>query len=208
MYSPRIQKIIEKFSKFPTVGPKTAARFAFYLIKCSQEEIKELTELIKELKNKTALCQLCFYSFEPKTEDEKICPICSNPQRNKKIICLVEKEMDIEAIEKVGKYKGLYFVLGGLISGLKKKEEKLEERLEKLKERTKKEGVEEIIIALNPTTEGQRTILWLQRSLEPLTNNESNQKIKITQLGRGLPVGGELEYADEETISSALESRK
>jgi recombination protein RecR len=119
-------------------------------------------------------------------------------------LCLVEKEVDLEAIEKTGKFKGLYFVLGGTISGLEKEKEKerIEERVEKLENRIKENSeIKELILALNPTTEGQSTALWLQRKLK-------NLGIKITQLGRGLPVGGELEYADEETLSSALESRK
>ena len=201
MFSPTVQKLITLFSKFPTVGPRTAARFVFYLIKTPKEKVDELIKSIQELKTKIKICPRCFKSFEG--EDE-FCPICSDPRREKSIICLVEKEVDLEALERTGKFKGLYFVLGGTISGFEKKREKerIEERIKKLRERIEKgEKIEEIILALNPTPEGQNTSLWLQRKLADI-------KVKITQLGKGLPVGGVLEYADEETLSSALESRK
>jgi len=173
---------------------------------------------MEDLKAKIKICPLCFKSFEG---EENLCPICGNPKRDKGVICIVEKEMDLEAIEKTGKYKGLYFILGGTISGFGKEKEKkkIEERVNGLIERIKGEpsppaggastfaeasvdGSEgEIILALNPTTEGQNTSLWLKRELKDL-------KIKTTQLALGLPVGGELEYADEETLSSAFESRR
>ncbi len=201
MYSETIQKLIDLFSKFPTVGPRTAARFVFYLINLPKEKIDELLTAIGELKNKIKICPLCFKTFESEGE---ICQICADPRRDKTTLCIVEKEVDLEAIEKTGKFKGLYFVLGGTIGGFEKEEKKkkIEERTEKLKGRIEKNNeIKEIILALNPTTEGQRTTLWLERKLKVFN-------IKITQLGRGLPVGGELEYADEETLSSALESRK
>lgn len=199
MYPPSIQKLIDLFAKFPTVGPKTASRFVFYLIKIPKEKIEELTGAIKELRNKIKLCPLCFNSFEA---EEELCPICSDGRRDKTLICIVEKEVDLEAIEKTKKFKGLYFVLGGTITGFEKEKEKMEERVGKLIERIEKDPkIKEVILALNPTTEGQNTSLWLQRKLKSL-------EIKITQLGRGLPTGGELEYADEETLTSALESRK
>ncbi|MBZ9572793.1 recombination mediator RecR [Patescibacteria group bacterium] len=201
MFPPAIQKLIDLFSKFPTVGPRTAARFVFYLIRIPKEKIEELTKAIEELKSKIKLCPLCGNSFEG---EEEFCPICSDGRRDKTLVCIVEKEVDLEAIEKTKKFKGVYFILGGTISGFerKKAKEKIEERVEKLINRIKEEQkIKEIILALNPTTEAQQTILWLQRKLKGL-------KIKITQLGRGLPKGGELEYADEETLSSAFEARK
>lgn len=198
MYSERIEKLIKLFSKFPTVGPRTAARFIFYLINSSNEEVEMLLETIRQLKEKIKTCSLCSKSFEGEGE---LCPICSDPRRDKEIVCIVEKEVDLEAIENTNQFKGLYFILGGTVSGLEKKEEKekLEKRLQKLIERIGE--IKEIVLALNPTTEGQNTALWLRRKLEPTG-------IKITQLGRGLPVGGELEYADEDTLSAALEGRK
>jgi len=203
MFSPIIEKLIKLFSKFPTVGPRTAARFVFYLIKRPENEIKEIVETILELKNKIGLCSECFAPFEKK-EKENICPICSDKTRNNSLICVVEKEVDLQAIEKTKKFKGRYFILGGSFFELKSEKEKKEikRRVEKLIERIKNNPeIKEVILALNPTTEGEATSLWLERKLKPL-------KIKITHLGKGLPVGGELEYADEETLSSALENRR
>jgi len=202
MYSPTIQKLINLFSKFPTIGPRTAARFVFYLLRQPAEETQELLAVIANLKEKIRLCDSCFKSFEPPAEasEGKLCEICRNPRRDKTTICLVEKETDLIPIEKTKKYQGLYFVLGGRVSALKKTDFK-KLRTDKFLERIKNSEISEIIIALNPTTEGEVTFLYLERKLKPLN-------IKITRLGRGLPVGGELEYADEETLSSALESRK
>ncbi|XOA43029.1 MAG: recombination mediator RecR [Candidatus Nealsonbacteria bacterium] len=198
-YSPTIEKLIKLFSKFPTVGPKTAARFVFYLLKSKKEDIDELIDTIFRLKKNVKACNLCFNSFE--SSEAKLCDICSNPTRDKSLLCIIEKETDLLAIEKTKKYKGLYFILGGIISTLRKKDiEKI--RTEELKERIEKDPViKEIIIATNPTSEGEATALYLERLLDPFNK-------KITRLARGLPVGGELEYADEETLKSALEGRK
>jgi len=244
MYSPSIQKLIEKFSKFPTVGPRTAARFVFYLLKLSKEEIEDLLNSISNLKKNLKTCSLCFNAFEPAQvsskfeavdelrsssrtellrsksegrEENKVffsfanarvgegegefCQICSNQTRNKNLLCIVANETDLTAIEKTKKYKGLYLILGGTVSALKKTDiEKL--RIKELEARVKNHPeIQEIIIAINPTPDGEATTLYLERLLKPFNK-------KITRLGRGLPVGGELEYADEETLSSALESRR
>jgi len=196
MYPQTIQKLIELFSKFPGVGPKTAARFVFYLIKIPLEKFNEFSETLTDLRRKTKICPLCFYPFEGQ---EEFCPICENKDRNKEILCVVEKESDLESIEKTKKYKGVYFVLNGTISGLKKDKENI--RIEELKKRVKEEKFKEVIIATNPTVEGEITALLIERELKPLG-------VITTRLGRGLPMGGELEYADEETIISALEQRK
>lgn len=223
MYPKTIQKLIELFSKFPTVGPRTAARFVFYLMGKKEEEIEELINTISELKKNVRICSFCFNPFEPSfakaTEGkakEELCEICSNPSRDRSILCIAEKEIDLTAIEKTKKYKGIYFILGGTISTFKK--EKIKElRLEELKERLEnpqKFGLldadfKEIIIATNSTTEGEATALYLERVLKPLHPPASGRRVpEITRLGRGLPVGGELEYADEETISSAFQSRR
>jgi len=194
MFSPSIQKLIELFSKFPTIGHRSASRFVFYLIETPQEKIEELIKSISVLKEKIKVCPLCFSSFEPERE-EKICGFCADESRDKSVVCLVEKEADLEAIEKTKQYKGLYFILG--------KKEIMEQRVEILIERIKKNEpkIKEIILALNSTAGGENTSLWLQRKFKILTCN-------IVQLGRGLPVNGELEYADEETLSAALEGRK
>jgi recombination protein RecR len=197
MFSPSIQKLIGLFSKFPTVGPRTAARFVFYLLKLPEEEVEELIKSISQLREKVKLCNFCFKSFEG---EKDICNICSDQKRDKTLLCVIEKETDLETIEKTKKYRGRYFILGGTISKLKKEDtENL--RTEELIERVKNSEIEEVILALNPTPEGEATLLYLERLLKPLNK-------KITRLGRGLPVGGELEYADEETLSSALEGRK
>lgn len=199
-YPSSIQKIIQLFSKFPTIGPRTASRFAFYLLKRPKEEIKELSDSILNLRKNIKQCSLCFSFFEPRKE-EKICNVCSNSSRNQSILCVVEKEADFLAIEKTNKYKGLYFILGGTISVLKNKKVK-RIRDQELKKRIIKDSkIKEIIIAINSTTEGRATILYLEKILKPFNK-------KITKLAIGLPVGGELEYADEETLLSALEKRK
>jgi len=209
MYPQPIQKLINLFEKFPTIGRRTAGRFAFYLLKLPPKEINELLNSIVELKRSIKTCSFCFNPFElslSEKTNKNLCPICRDKLRNKNILCLVEKEVDLISIEKTKKYKGLYFILGGTINF---KDDKKINRIKELKERIKnpeKFGIEktqfkEIIIATNQTAEGEATALYLERVLKPL-------KIKITRLGRGLPAGGELEYADEETLSSALEGRK
>ena len=205
MYPPSIQKLIDLFSKLPTVGPRTASRFVFYLVGKSKEEVDKLVAAILDLKKNVKLCKLCFNPFEGEGE---LCEICSNPARDKSLLCIIEKETDLLVIEKTKKYKGLYFILGGTVSTFKKADiEKL--RTKELEERVKnRPEIKEIIIATNPTTEGEATALYLERLLKPLNLPAGRQVIKTTRLGRGLPVGGELEYADEETLGSALEGRK
>lgn len=205
MYSKSIQRAIEIFSKFPTVGPKTAARFAFYLKDLSENEVEQVLDSIRNLKKNIKTCSFCFRAFESE-EKGNLCSICQDPSRDRTILCVVEKEQDLDSIEKTDKYKGLYFILGGTVPVLKKDSKKIREQ--ELKERVlnpKKYGVldanfKEIVLAPNPTTEGQATIFHLKRFLKPLN-------IKITSLGLGLPRGGELEYADEETVTSALQGR-
>ena len=203
MYPKSIQKLIDLFSKFPTVGPRTAARFVFYLIKLSQNNSDELLNSIINLRKSIKICSFCFNPFDASQDsaqgEETLCSICKDNSRDKTLLCVIEKETDLISIEKTKKYKGLYFILGGTIS-LKKADSK-KTRIEELKERIKNNGFKEIIIATNPTTEGEATALYIKRELKPFN-------IKITRLGRGLPVGGELEYADEETLTSAFEGRK
>ncbi len=203
MYSPKIKKLISLFSKFPSVGPKTAARFVFYLLELPDEKITEILEAIKDLKKTEKICPLCFKYFEPDNSNGELCQICSNRGRDRSIICVVEKQIDLEAIENPKIYKGLYFILGGTISSFSKKEKTIiEERAKKLIARIKNgKEIKEVILALNPTPEGRRTAIWLKGKLK-------NLGIKITQLGTGLPIGGEVEYADEETLKNSFEGRK
>ena len=200
MYPPVIQSLIEKFTRFPAIGARTASRFVFYLLSASDTEVEELIQGIRDVREKISLCSLCFRPAE--NLHERLCDICSNPQRNKAQLCIVEKESDLEILEKAKEYKGLYLILGGTVGTLKK-EEITGIRLKELQERiaNSQEELKEAIIATNPTPEGESTALYIERIFEPT-------KIRVTRLGRGLPIGGELEYADEETLRSALEGRK
>ena len=207
MYPKTIQKLIDRFSRFPTVGPRTAARFVFYLLKLSPQETEELIYDIQSLREHIILCSFCFNSFEKEQEEQTLCTICQNSSR-KATLCIVEKESDLETLEKTGAYQGVYFVLGGTVGALKKEDiqtipmEELKKRVEKPNEfGLPYSALEEIIIATNPTTEGEATALYLERTLKSLT-------ISVTRLARGLPVGAELEYSDEETLRSSLENRK
>lgn len=212
MFSPTIQKLIDKFSAFPTVGPRTATRFVLYLLKLPQEEFDSFVKAILALRRRVKICSFCFKPFEPEFGRQagktNLCEICQDQNRDKKLLCIVEKETDLVSLENTKKYRGLYLVLGGAISDLKKEGFK-NLSPEELRERVanpQKFGLsgadfKEILIATNPTTEGEATRLYLEKILKPLNK-------KITHLGRGLPVGGELEYADKETLSSALEGRK
>ena len=200
MHPLSIKKLIDLFSKFPTVGPRTASRFVFYLIKLPQDKFDEILKSMTDLKKTIKICPLCFNPFDPATNlGQEICHICANKSRDKNLLCVVEKEIDLSAIEKTKKYKGLYFILGGTIGFKKKNRNKI--RTEELKERIKSGNFKEIIIAVNPTPEGEATTLLVEREIRPLG-------IPCTRLGRGLPTGGELEYADQDTLSDALERRK
>lgn len=210
MNSERIKKLIDLFSKFPTVGPRTAQRFVFYLIGQPKEKAEELVSSIQELKEKIKYCDFCFNPFEPSNE-ETLCEICKNTNRERSLLCIIEKEADLNSIEKTKKYKGLYFILGGTVDTLRKSDfEKL--RIKELEERLRSpQGFgmliifKEIIIATNPTPEGKATAILVERTIkEALKENLP----KISHLGLGLPVGGELEYADEETLENAFEGRK
>jgi len=197
MYSPSIQKLIDQFRKLPTVGPRTAARFVFYLIHLPQEEVEDLANSILELKRAIKICEFCFNSFEG---EGNLCPICSDRSRDRTTLCVIEKETDLISLENTKAYQGLYFILGGTLSTFKNRDiEKL--RTKELIERVQKANFQEVILALNPTTEGEATILYLERLLRPLN-------VKVSRLARGLPIGAELEYADKETLKSALERRK
>ena len=216
MYSSSIEKLIKIFSKFPTVGPRTAARFVFYLMRLSDDEVKEILEAVSDFKKSIKICSFCFNPFESSINNNEIlCPICSNSSRNRKLLCLIEKETDLSTLEKTKKYNGLYFIFNGNRSILKNdnlrkiKGEQLVERI-KSPEKFGLSGAdfEEIIIAFNPTVEGEASALYLERLLKPLAIENPDRSIKVTRLGRGLPMGGELEYADEETLGSALDGRK
>ncbi len=198
-----IDKLFDIFKKFPTVGPRTASRFVYYLIKLPKPAIDELAAALQELKSRVRLCRLCFNPFELEG-DETLCAICKNPSRDKSLLCIVEKEADLSSIENTKKYNGLYFVLGGTVAVLRK-DDVNNLRIKELAARVKESNFSEVIIALNPTPEGRATSVLVEQTIKETIPSPA---FKITHLARGIPVGGELEYADEETLESAFEGRK
>ncbi|MBI2334769.1 recombination protein RecR [Candidatus Daviesbacteria bacterium] len=189
-----IQNLIEAFERLPGIGPKTAQRLTYYLLHAPKEEAQSLADAAVGMKEKTKICSVCFNIGE-----EDLCQICSDPNRDTSIIAIVEDPLDVLALEK-SNYKGLYHVLHGVISPLENigpDEIHIRELLPRLKDGKTKE----IILATNPTMEGEATAMYIQRLISPLG-------VKITRIARGLPVGSDLEYADETTLSRALEGRK
>lgn len=196
-----IERLKNIFRNFPTVGPRTAGRFVYYLAKLPKEKIDELILAINDVRNKIKLCRFCFNPFEG---NDDLCQICKHPNRNKGILCIVEKEADLLAIENTKKYNGLYFIFGGTVPTMRR-EEIGHLRINELKNRIKGNGFSEIIIAINPTPEGKVTSSLIEMSIKEISPTHD---FKITHLAQGIPVGGELEYADEETLESAFEGRK
>ncbi|MFA6189970.1 MAG: recombination mediator RecR [Candidatus Staskawiczbacteria bacterium] len=203
---PSVEKLIEIFRRFPTVGSRTAGRFVYYLMKLPKERTDEIINAILELKNKIKLCQQCFQPFENSPVDRTtgLCAICLDSRRNKNLLCIVEKETDLLSLENTKKYNGLYFILGGTVSTMRP-EETSQLRINELKKKLSQNNFLEIIIALNPTPEGRTTSVLVEQAIKEIVPSPT---FKITHLARGIPVGGELEYADEETLQSALEGRK
>lgn len=192
-YPQAIANLIEKLSTLPSVGPKTAERYVFYLLRQSHEKLNNLAEAIRDLKAKTTTCSSCQAIAE-----NNPCPICSDEGRNKELLCVVENTQDLLSIEATKQYSGHYFILGGLINTIhdvKPTDLNIEVLLKKIK--TGK--IKEIILALNFNLEGETTALYLTRLLR--------EHVKITRLAKGLPAGSDLEYADETTLASALKYR-
>ena len=190
-----VSKLIDAFNRLPGIGPKTAARLTFYLLRAPDEIALSLSEALVGLKENTLLCERCFNITE-----KSPCPICSDDTRDQSTICVVEEPLDLVAIERTGAYHGLYHVLHGSISpvdGIGPEDLKVRELIDRLK----KEPVKEVILATNPTMEGEATALYLLKLIAPLG-------IKVTRLARGLPVGGDLEYADDVTLTRAMEGRQ
>lgn len=189
-----LQIAIDELSKLPTIGRKTAQRLALHLLKSDLKEVESLIASISDLKHKLRFCSICF-----NISTEEVCTVCKSEKRDKHIICVVEEASDIIAIERANEYKGLYHVLGGALSplsGVGADSLKIQELLNRLET----SEVKEIILALNPDTEGETTSLYLAKLLKPFN-------VKITRIARGLPVGGDLEFADEATIGRAFLSR-
>ena len=209
-----IKNFIHHFSKLPSIGPRQATRLAFHVISSGKDEIKGIIESLKGLED-MSVCDKCFFVFLPQDKDDKLCEICRDKKRNPKIIAIVEKETDLISIEKTNKFNGNYFIIGSLQkNGVLGSEQKI--RLEKLKTGIEKESggqADEIIIATNPTTYGDFNAAILAKELSaPLSGAGSasggkDLAKKITRLGRGIPTGGEIEFADEDTLGSALERR-
>lgn len=189
-----VENLIVEFRKLPGIGPKSAKRIVYYLLKKPAEDIENFSRALIEMKEKVRFCNECFNI----SEGEK-CPICSDPIRNTKIVCIVEKISDVSVIESTGQFLGLYHVMGGLLSPIENIGPD-EIKIPKLIERIKSLGVKEVVLALNPTVEGDSTATYINKILKPFN-------LKITKLASGLPVGGDIEYADQVTVRKALLGR-
>lgn len=193
-YPASIQRLIQLLSHLPSVGPKTAERYVFYLLKQDPDELQKLAQAIAELKENITICKNCLSVAE-----KDPCYICSDTKRDHETICIVASNQDMLAIEKTHKYNGIYHILGGVIdsiNGIKAEQLNIKQLLDKVKMKK----VKEIILALNPTIEGETTTIYLAKLLKPF-------KIRITRLAKGLPMGADLEYADEITLDNAMKYR-
>jgi len=192
--SESVDRLIEEFSKLPGIGRKTAMRLVFYILKEDKSEAERLAQALLDVKERVKYCSICFNITEADP-----CFVCLDEKRDKSIICVVEEANDVLALEKTGVYNGLYHVLGGALSpldGIGPDNLRVQELLHRLKE-----PVGEIILATNPNVEGEATAIYLSKLIKPLG-------IKVTRIARGLPVGGDLEYADQVTLMRALEGRR
>jgi recombination protein RecR len=191
--SEALQELIEEFSKLPGVGRKSAQRLALFMMKRPRDEVVKMAKALVNVKDRIRYCSVCCNITE-----QDPCPICSSPKRDQSVICVVEEPNDVIAVEKTNEYRGMYHVLGGALSpldGIGPEELKARELVARISE-----GVSEVILAMNPNVEGEATTIYLTRLLKPLG-------IRVSRIARGLPVGGDLEFADEATLSRALEGR-
>ena len=194
LYTPPIARLVEELSRLPGVGQKTAQRLAFHLLKVPKEEAVSLADAIVEAREKVTFCARCFNFAQG-----ELCEYCADARRDPSLVCVVERPQDIVAVERTGEFRGLYHVLGGAISpidGIGPEELKIRELLERIR----KDGVREVIVATNPRVEGEATAIYLAGLFKPLG-------VKATRIASGLPVGGDLEYADEVTLGRALKGR-
>lgn len=193
-YSPSIEKLIENFEKLPSIGHKTAQRLAFYMLDVSHEQAKEFTDVILNAKRNLKFCSKCF-----NISDTDPCNICSDVKRDQTTICVVEDVRDVFAMERTHEFKGVYHILHGSISpmnGIGPDDIKIKELLSRLMDGS----VKELILATNPRVEGEATSMYISKLVKPMG-------IKVTRIARGIPVGGDLEYTDEVTLTKALEGR-
>jgi len=194
-YTESIEKLIERLTRLPGIGRRSAERIVNYILDASRDEIKELAGTISQVKENVRLCRAC-----NNLSEEELCRICRDARRRKDIICIVEKPSDVTAIEKAGNYNGVYHVLMGSISPLEGRGPS-DLKIGNLIQRIKQDTVSEIIIATDADTEGETTALYLGKVLKPLG-------VRLSRIGQGLPVGSNLEYTDSATLSKALESRR
>ena len=195
LYSPSIEKLIESFERLPSIGHKTAARLAFFFFFFSEEETNEFVSSIINAKKNLQSCSKCY-----NISDTDPCNICSNPKRDEETICVVEDVRDVVAMEKTHEFKGVYHVLHGSISpmnGVGPDDIKIKELLSRLMDG----NVKEVILATNPRVEGEATAMYLSKLIKPLG-------VKVTRIAHGIPVGGDLEYTDEITLTKAMEGRR
>lgn len=190
-----LERLIREFTKLPGIGPKTAERLVYYLLKQPKEELTSFADSLAQAKDEVVVCNQC-YRFT----DQTPCPICADKHRDHSILCVVAESQNIPVIEKTQAFKGLYHVLGGLISPLEGiTPDKI--KTAELEQKIKANGIKEIILALNPDLDGETTSLYLAKIIKPFG-------IKVTRLARGLPMGADLEYADEITLESAITGRR
>ncbi len=194
-YSAPISRLIDEFSKLPGIGRKTAQRLAFHVINMNMNDVESLSKAIVEAKKEIKYCSICY-----NITDKNPCSMCSNKNRDSRVICVVEDPRDVAAMEKTKEFNGQYHVLNGVISPMDGIGPDMI-RIKELIQRLGNQEVNEIIMATNPTIEGEATAMYIARLLKPMG-------IKVTRIAHGLPVGGDLEYADEVTISKALEGRR
>ena len=195
MYSESVQKLIKEFEKFPGIGHKTAVRLAFYVLEEDESFAKNMASAIIEAKSKVKFCSKCF-----NMTDTDPCSICSNQKRDKELLCVVEDVKDVVAMEKTHEFKGMYHVLHGAISPMNNVSA-ADIKIKELVSRLSDNEIKEVIIATNPTIEGEATAMYISRLLKPLG-------VKVTRIAHGIPVGGDLEYTDEITLIKALEGRR
>ena len=195
MYSESVQKLIKEFEKFPGIGHKTAVRLAFYVLEEDEKFAKEMADAIIEAKSKVKFCSTCF-----NMTDTDPCSICSNTKRDKELVCVVEDVKDVVAMEKTHEFKGMYHVLHGAISPMNNVSA-ADIKIKELVSRLSSNEIKEVIVATNPTIEGEATAMYISRLLKPLG-------VKVTRIAHGIPVGGDLEYTDEITLIKALEGRR
>ncbi|MCK4857381.1 MAG: recombination protein RecR [candidate division Zixibacteria bacterium] len=191
--SATLDKLVNRLSRMPGIGRKTAQRLAFYILKLPQAESDELSQLILDVKRRVKECSICC-----NLSDSDPCPICANPKRDRTMICVVEEASDLVALEKGGDWNGIYHVLGGVLSpldGIGPDDLKIKQLLQRVKN-----DVSEVILATDPDTEGEATAIYIAKLLHPLN-------IKVTRIARGLPVGTDLQFADSQTLAKALQGR-